>query len=250
MAPGMGLGFFSATFTKGSKESIDSIFSKLKLSTVLRYEIKAEELKLDGIRQLSKQLDDSSKGSYCSKLLKAFETDSQTIIFVNTKKFANMIYEQLKRDGHKIALLIGGMAIQEREKVLNDFRKKDYSVLISTNLLARGFDQRTIGLVINLDIPTHYGAKKGQVDLETYLHRIGRTGRFGDCGLALNLYVKDADKNLLKTIEDYYKVKIEDLNNVEDSKVFDRINDLIGEVRKLNDKKRADNKEKIEKGNN
>lgn len=118
--------------------------------------------------------------------------------------------------------------------------------MITTNILARGFDQRTIGLVINLDIPTHYEErKKGQVDVETYLHRIGRTGRFGDHGLALNLYTRDSDTHLLKGIEDFYKVQIKSLNDFDDKKAMNTINDLIEQVKEKNEEKRAEHKEKI-----
>lgn len=84
------------------------------------------------------------------------------------------------------AIFMGNpMSKEERSVVINKFRKNEINVLITTNVLSRGIDMRRVLLVINADLPVLYPSQ--EADPETYLHRIGRTGRFGDFGVALNL---------------------------------------------------------------
>lgn len=234
-----GLFFFSATFTKESMDYMDAFFKKQNLKFVLKYTLKSEELKLDGIKQFARRCDSSRKADYIDKLLNNLETDMQFIIFANTKKFAQTVYDELKKRGHEIALLMGGLRPDERSIILNDFIKGKFKTLLTTNLLARGFDQRTIGLVINLDIPKHFGEKKNQADLETYLHRIGRTGRFGDQGLAVNLYTFDDEKKMLNDVEKFYGCEIHELGKKDDHEEFRMINDFLDQVKKNNEEKRA-----------
>ena len=71
---------------------------------------------------------------------------------------------------------------------MNEFKAGKIKILLSTNLIARGIDNRKVGIVINLDMPYFYdNGKKTGIDIETYLHRVGRTGRYGDKGIALNI---------------------------------------------------------------
>jgi len=237
--------FFSATYTESAIKHMNEFMESKDNLTILKYFLPHEELKLEGIYQFSKKCDDQSKGEYIDKLLKSLSTDAQIIIFVNTKKFAQLVYEQLKAKGHNVALIMGGMTARDRTEAINAFRQSKFKILITTNLLARGFDQRTVGLVINLDIPRTYGSDVIKADRETYLHRIGRTGRFGDVGLALNLYTKDEEKQMLDDIANHYQVKIQDLNSIPDSKAFDMINDCLEQVIEINQKKREETHEKI-----
>lgn len=77
---------------------------------------------------------------------------------------------------------------------MNEFKSGKIKILLSTNLISRGIDNRKVGIVINLDMPYNYenGKKKG-IDTETYLHRVGRTGRYGDKGIALNIVENERD---------------------------------------------------------
>ena len=86
-------------------------------------------------------------------------------------------------------------------------------MLISTDLLARGFDNRHIGLVVNLDIPKVYN--QDLPDYETYIHRIGRTGRYGDRGVALNVVDDEADLERLIKIQEKYRFKMIEIKNVD-----------------------------------
>ncbi|VDL62140.1 unnamed protein product [Hymenolepis diminuta] len=106
----------------------------------------------------------------------------------------------LSRDGHKVALLSGELDVHQREAVIEDFRKANCRVLITTNLCSRGLDVPQVNLVINWRLPLD---RQGKVDCETYLHRIGRSGRFGKGGLAINFAGPD-DEGLLRQIENHF----------------------------------------------
>jgi superfamily II DNA/RNA helicase len=122
------------------------------------------------------------------------------MIFVNTTNFAEILYDILKRAGYKANIIFGKMDNKEREEYVEKFRNKEINIVITTDLLSRGFDLPTIKLVINFDVP-----RRGQqVEYETYIHRIGRAGRFGDLGLAITLYDRDEDEEAFwDTIKHY-----------------------------------------------
>ena len=244
---GAGLFFFSATFTKESIDYMNQFFTKVSLKFVLRYMLKTEELKLAGIEQYSRRCDANGKSEYIAKLLDKLEVDTQVIIFANTKNFALRVSNELKAKGQTVGLLMGGLMPHERSAILNSFRESKVKVLITTKLLARGFDQRSIGLVINQDIPRHYGQDGNKADCETYSHRVGRTGKFGDVGLAISLYANEDEKDLIGQVEKFYGVEVKDLSKEDSEREFDIINGELGKVVKINNKKREDNKERIVK---
>lgn len=110
------------------------------------------------------------------------------IIFVNSKKFADSFASKLIEQNHKVEILTADMSMEDRKAIMEEFKAGKIKILFSTNLISRGIDNRKVSLVVNLDMPYHYGMKgKEAIDLETYVHRVGRTGRFGDKGLALNV---------------------------------------------------------------
>ena len=92
----------------------------------------------------------------------------------------------------------GDMRQEDRDKIMNDFRSGHSRVLISTDIWARGIDVQQVSLVINYDVPEI---------MENYIHRIGRSGRFGRKGCAINFVTRD-DFNQLKNIEKFYRIKI------------------------------------------
>lgn len=110
------------------------------------------------------------------------------------------MYDILKRAGYKANIIFGKMDKEERDEYVEKFRNKEINIVITTDLLSRGFDLPTIKLVINFDVP-----RRGQqVEYETYIHRIGRAGRFGDLGLAITLYDRDEDEEAFwDTIKHY-----------------------------------------------
>lgn len=86
---------------------------------------------------------------------------------------------------------------------MKEFKQGKVKVLLTTNLIARGIDNRKVSLVINLDLPYHFGAKgKENLDTETYIHRVGRTGRYGDKGIALNIVENERDNQELKRVHE------------------------------------------------
>lgn len=103
------------------------------------------------------------------------------------------------RDGHKVSVLHGGNEGSERDSLLEDFRTGKSKVLITTNVLARGIDVSTVSMVINYDIPMK-GMGDGVHDTETYLHRIGRTGRFGRVGVSITFISDKKSYNALHAI--------------------------------------------------
>jgi ATP-dependent RNA helicase DDX19/DBP5 len=123
---------------------------------------------------------------------------------------AQQLKKRMTESGHTVSLIHGGKETtpQERDKTIDDFRKGLTKVLISSNVLARGIDILQVSLVINYDIP----AEGLKADPETYIHRIGRSGRFGREGIAIN-FVHDAQsKEQLKYISDYYHKQIKELS--------------------------------------
>ena len=124
---------------------------------------------------------------------------TQTIIFVNTKNYADRLNTMMRREGYKSRIIFGDMSIEERDEMITKFRAGEISVIITTNLLARGIDVPEIQLVINFDVPAQaQGPNRQRVgDSENYLHRIGRTGRFGSQGIAITLYDRDEDEGYL-----------------------------------------------------
>jgi len=116
------------------------------------------------------------------------------------------------------------MPAAERDRVIEDFRQGIIKVLISTNVLARGLDVLQVSLVVNYDLPLD---KNNQPDPETYLHRIGRSGRFGRSGIAINFIHNELTKNQMLAIQNHFGRKIEELP-------IDKIDQLPNMLKRLN----------------
>ncbi|GAA0165917.1 hypothetical protein Leryth_010778 [Lithospermum erythrorhizon] len=111
--------------------------------------------------------------------------DKTAIVFINTKKVADMVSKSLDKDGYRVTTLHGGKSQEQREISLEGFRTKKYNVLVATDVAGRGIDIPDVGHVINFDMPG---------SIEPYTHRIGRTGRAGKTGVATTfLTVSDSD---------------------------------------------------------
>ncbi|ELR19667.1 ATPdependent RNA helicase DBP5, putative [Acanthamoeba castellanii str. Neff] len=131
----------------------------------------------------------------------AYLTIGQSIIFCQRKDTAEMLARNMKAAGHTVSLLHGNLDTKERDAVIDEYRFGKTRVLITTNVLARGIDILQITLVINYDVPVD---RTGRADYATYLHRIGRSGRFGRSGIALNFVSDQRSLNTLKDIERYF----------------------------------------------
>lgn len=139
----------------------------------------------------------------------------QSIIFVNQKHYADKLGEILKNSGFTVSVTHANMEIPERKRVLGDFRKGKAKVLITTNVFSRGLDISTVTHVINYDLPVLYQEDrtvKQEPDFATYLHRIGRTARFGKKGYAINLMRSRNDEEIIEQIRKYFQTDIEEID--------------------------------------
>lgn len=125
----------------------------------------------------------------------------QAIIYCNTRRRVDWLTEQMKSRDFTVSSMHGEMEQQERDVIMRAFRTGSSRVLITTDLLARGIDVQQVSLVINYDLPTNR---------ENYIHRIGRSGRFGRKGVAINL-ITEPDTRYLRDIEHFYNTQIEEL---------------------------------------
>lgn len=131
-------------------------------------------------------------------------SSTQAIIFCNTIRKVTWLTEQLTEKNFSITTIHGKMSQSERNLVVEDFRNSKTRLLLTTDLLARGIDIPQVNLVINYDLP---------INKETYIHRIGRCGRFGKKGLSITM-VKMEDNNdvkLLNKMKNYYKLDINEI---------------------------------------
>ncbi|CEP01529.1 RNA helicase [Plasmodiophora brassicae] len=126
----------------------------------------------------------------------------QSIIFVNTRRNATELYNQLEAAGYKCSLIHGEVSIEERDRVIQTFRALETSVLVTTDLLNRGFDVPEVSCVVNYDIPNI----RGQSLAESYYHRTGRAGRFGRPGIAVNLICSAVDEAVFEEIKQTFSV--------------------------------------------
>ena len=107
------------------------------------------------------------------------------------------------------------MDIAERDRLIDDFRLLKFSSLISTNVLARGIDVPEVDLVVNYDIPyiAQFGFKNP--DFANYLHRVGRTGRFGTDGLSLTIFTDEVEEDIMRQIEKHYEIEIAEVKDLD-----------------------------------
>ncbi|KAB2627857.1 eukaryotic initiation factor 4A-10-like [Pyrus ussuriensis x Pyrus communis] len=126
---------------------------------------------------------------------------TQSVIFVNTRRKVDWLTDKMRSRDHTVSATHGDMDQNTRDIIMREFRSGSSRVLITTDLLARGIDVQQVSLVINYDLPTQP---------ENYLHRIGRSGRFGRKGVAINFVTKDDDRTLYD-IQKFYNVVIEEL---------------------------------------
>lgn len=169
--------------------------------------VKAEQLTLEGIRQyyIAVEREEWKIGVICD-LYRSISITS-CVIFCNSKRKVDWIVNEMRKEDFTVEGMHGAMLPVDRVNTLRQFRRGDFKILVTTDLLARGIDVQQVSIVINYDLPT---------DLENYLHRIGRSGRYGRKGLAIN-FVRDEDMQLLKDIERFYDIYIEELpSNIEE----------------------------------
>ena len=163
--------------------------------------VKNELLTLKGIRQYHIALDTDQHKYLTLKDLFARISLSQCIIYCNSIRRVSDLAEAMLNDGFPVCSIHSGMDKLARDKVYQDFRRGMHRVLISSNLTARGIDIQQVATVINFDLPKC---------VHVYLHRIGRSGRWGRKGTGLN-FVTRRDYRKMKEIETYYETNIPEL---------------------------------------
>jgi len=190
---------FSATYTPEVLEVTERM-----CRNPFKILVKKEEVTLDGIKQFFVHCD--KEGYKLEILCDLYEclSISQLIIFVNSKRRVEDVFHFLNAQDHTCSCIHGGMSTEERKLKMREFRTGASRVLISTDLLARGIDVQNVGTVINFDLPHN--------DFSNYIHRIGRSGRHGKKGIALN-FVTDSprDTTTIRELERYYCTKIHEL---------------------------------------
>ena len=176
-------------------------FAEKLMRNPVRILVTADQVTLEGIKQFQCCLErEEYKFEALCDIYRHF-TISQAIIFCNQKKKADWLAEKMKVGGFTLEHIHGEMDAADRKRRMEDFRAGKVRVLIGTDLIARGIDVQQVGLVINYDLP---------LQKENYIHRIGRCGRYGKKGVAINLLTTN-DEKFMREIEGFYSTKINDL---------------------------------------
>jgi translation initiation factor 4A len=190
------LALFSATMPQNVLEVAENY-----LNNPVRILLPPDEVTLDGIKQYYVSLE--REDWKLPVLLDIYQqiAVNQALIYVNKRQKAEWLAKQLSAQGFTLEYIHGEMEVGERKKRMEDFRSGSVRVLISTDLLARGIDVQQVSLVVNYELP---------MQRENYVHRIGRSGRYGKKGVAVNLIYGD-EMNAMKEIERHYSTTINEL---------------------------------------
>mmetsp|Transcript_47790 Transcript_47790/g.83673 ORF Transcript_47790/g.83673 Transcript_47790/m.83673 type:complete len:401 (-) Transcript_47790:131-1333(-) len=163
--------------------------------------VKKDELTLEGIKQfyIAIEREEWKFETLCD--LYSTLTITQAIIYCNTRRKVDWLTQKMQEKDFTVSSMHGDLDQRERDTIMREFRSGSSRVLITTDLLARGIDVQQVSLVINYDLPNNR---------ELYIHRIGRSGRFGRKGVAIN-FVKEDDIRILRDIEQYYSTQIDEM---------------------------------------
>lgn len=167
----------------------------------VRILVKRDELTLEGIKQffVAVEREEWKFDTLCD--LYDTLTITQAVIFCNTKRKVDWLTDKMRQNNFTVSSMHGDMPQKERDAIMEEFRRGQTRVLITTDVWARGLDVQQVSLVINYDLPN---------SRELYIHRIGRSGRFGRKGVAIN-FVKNDDLRILRDIEQYYATQIDEM---------------------------------------
>lgn len=186
---------FSATMPTEIME-----LTKKFMKTPTKIIMKTEELNLECIQQYYIAVQSDKEKYNMLKQLFEYLTVSQCIIYVNSVRRVIDLYNAMVDEQFSVCCMHSSMTKEERDTSFMQFKSGVYRILISSNITARGIDIQQVSIVINFDIPNC---------VHTYLHRIGRSGRWGRKGTAIN-FVTRRDIHYMKTIENHYKSNIEE----------------------------------------
>ena len=178
-------------------EEMESLFDTILKPDYMTILVKDDELTLDGIIQYYVNIDEEYKLDALVDLYKCVSI-GQAIVYCNKKNKADELQNLLTDKTFAVSVLHGDMIQKEREDIMTEFRSGKTRILITTDILSRGIDIQQVSLVINFDMPKYP---------QTYIHRIGRSGRFGRKGSAIN-FVTRKEKNILTFIQKMYNTEI------------------------------------------
>ena len=187
-------------FTATLPDGINTIIEKITRNP-MKISVKREQLTLEGISQYYIAVNDDREKYTTLKNIFSFITLSHTIIYCNSIKRVQDLYEAMCEDGFPVCRIHSNMDKSERDKAFNDFRNGNSRVLISSNVTARGIDIQQVSVVINFDLPKC---------VHNYLHRIGRSGRWGRKGVGIN-FITRRDIMQIKKIEEHYSTQISEM---------------------------------------
>ncbi|EJK65412.1 hypothetical protein THAOC_13729 [Thalassiosira oceanica] len=167
----------------------------------VRILVKRDELTLEGIRQFYVAVE--KEDWKLDTLIDLYDslTVTQAVIFCNTKQKVDWLTGKMRESNFTVSAIHGDMAQEDREKVMEEFRSGSSRVLIATDLWGRGIDVQQVSLVVCYDLPPNR---------ELYIHRIGRSGRFGRKGVAIS-FVRDEDRRALRDLEQFYRTQIDEM---------------------------------------
>ena len=214
---------FSATYD----ENVLNTAKKL-ISNPFIIEVQREELSLDMIQQYKIKLSNEEQKLMTLADLYSKLSITQSVIFVNTIKRAEYVYNKINKLGYDVGLIHSEMTKIERRRILKEFRTGNIRAIIATDIIARGIDVQTVGIVFNYDIPH---------EKSVYLHRIGRSSRFGKIGIAINFIVAKqysskykvqfrlCDEDQLNEIGNFYQRNIDYLPSI------DQLNQILTGVK-------------------
>lgn len=189
-----------ALFSATMPIEVVEVANKL-LRDPVRILVPPEAVTLDGIKQYMVMLDkEEFKYEVLCDLYQHLNIN-QALIYCNKRQRAEWLAEKMNGQGFPLSVIHGEMDVEERRRRMADFRKGVVRIMISTDMLARGIDVQQVSLVINFELPTQR---------ENYIHRIGRSGRFGRKGCAINLLCTEEGR-LMEDIEKHYGTKVEQL---------------------------------------
>uniref|UniRef100_A0A0B7AUV5 RNA helicase n=1 Tax=Arion vulgaris TaxID=1028688 RepID=A0A0B7AUV5_9EUPU len=213
LSPDCQMLLFSATYDT----DVMSFAAKIIPNDPVIIKLRREEESLDNIKQF--YIDCNSQDEKFKALSNIYGAISigQSMIFCATRKTTSSLAEFMTSEGHAVGLLSGELPIETRAAIIKRFKDGKEKVLITTNVSARGIDVEQVTVVVNFDLPLTVDHKP---DCETYLHRIGRTGRFGKNGIAINFVDGSRAMTTLKYIEKHFGRKIvkldaDDLDEIE-----------------------------------
>lgn len=215
---------FSATYEESVLKFAKSIIKEPNIITLRR-----DEESLENIKQYFVQTHTDSEKLTALQNIYGIIGAGQAMVFCKKRDTAQFVANTLHNAGHSCGVLSGKLDTMERADVIRKFRQGQIKVLVSTNVTARGIDVEQVTFVVNYDLPDkmnedNINNKFLEADCETYLHRIGRTGRFGKTGIAVNFIVGERDRKMLKDIEHHFNKKIGSLDVTDIEEMEEKLN--------------------------